>query len=167
MALIIDGYNLLHATNILGRGGGPGAFERSRTALLNVLAQSIPPEEIPRTTIVFDAKDPPWGLARQIVHQGITVHFASKHEDADSLIEELILADSAPKRLTVVSSDHRLHHAAKRRKATPVDSDRWFAELMRNRKIDREVVAGEPPAKPEGPYTSGEIEFWLREFGEQ
>ena len=30
MALVIDGYNLLHASGILGRGIGPGSLERSR-----------------------------------------------------------------------------------------------------------------------------------------
>ena len=52
-----------------------------------------------------------------------------EYEDADSLIEELIQKNSTPKNLTVVSSDHRLHRAALRRKATPIDSDVWFDEL--------------------------------------
>ena len=36
MPLLIDGYNLLHATGILGRGRGHGWLARSREALLNV-----------------------------------------------------------------------------------------------------------------------------------
>jgi predicted RNA-binding protein with PIN domain len=164
MPLLIDGYNLLHASNILGRGRGSSALERSREALLNVLAASLPPEELPRTTIVFDARDPPWGLSRQTNHQGITVIFASREADADSLIEELIKKHSAPRKLTVVSSDHRLHRAANRRRATAIDSDRWFAELLRQRH-ERSHPTTADTIKPEGPFSSGEVDFWLRQFG--
>jgi uncharacterized protein len=163
MTLLIDGYNLLHASGVLGRGVGPGGFERSRTALLNLLAESLPPEERDRTTVVFDAAKAPWGLARTVQHQGLTVCFASRHEDADSLIEELIAADSAPRRLTVVSSDHRLHRAAKRRKATPIDSDLWLAQLLRDRR-ERQQTAPDDSMKPQGPFSAGEVEFWLRQF---
>ena len=101
MSLIIDGYNLLHASGVMGRGIGPGGLERSRTALLNLLAESLPPEELGRTTVVFDAAKAPWGLARTVQHEGLTVCFAlALHEDADSMIEEMIAADvSSPRRL--------------------------------------------------------------------
>ena len=129
MPLLIDGYNLLNAAGILGRGRGPGSLERARQALLNTLVESLPPDEVPRTTVVFDASDSPWGVAKQSEHRGITVQFAPKDADADTVIEQLIAADSAPKRLTVVSSDHRIQRTAKRRRATAVDSDIWFAQL--------------------------------------
>jgi predicted RNA-binding protein with PIN domain len=161
MALLIDGYNLLHASGILGRGRGQSALERSRSALLNVLAQSLPADELARTTVVFDARDPPWGLSRKLDHQGMTVYFAARHEDADSMIEELIKTHSAPRHLVVVSSDHRLHRAAKRRRATAIDSDLWFRELVRSR-LARDQ-SGEL-AKPEGPFSTGEVDFWLRQF---
>ncbi len=59
MSLLIDGYNLMHAAGILGRGSGPGSLQRSRLALLNFLAESLDPREVPRTTVVFDAHDAP------------------------------------------------------------------------------------------------------------
>ena len=131
MSLIIDGYNVLHVVGIMGRGVGPGSLERSRTALLNFLAETLTEEELARTAVVFDAHDPPAGLPRMMQHRGLTVHFASRDEDADTLIEELIRADSAPRRLTVVSSDHRIQRAAHRRRARAVDSDVWHAEMLR------------------------------------
>jgi uncharacterized protein len=134
MPLLIDGYNLLYVTGIMGRGAGPGGLERSRMAMLNFLAASLDPGELPRTTVVFDAHDAPWGLPRVLQHQGITVHFAAKHESADALIEELIRAESAPRRLVVVSSDHQIQRAARRRRAKAVDSDVWYAELVRARR---------------------------------
>jgi predicted RNA-binding protein with PIN domain len=165
MALLIDGYNLLHVTGIFGRGMGPGTLERSRRALLNFLAESLTEEEAARTTVVFDAQNPPPGLPPQVTHRGINVLYASQYENADELLEEVIEADSAPRQLVVVSSDHRLHRAARRRKAQAVDSDQWYAGIVRRR---QERQQASPPAatKPEGPLTEGEVEFWLAVFGE-
>jgi uncharacterized protein len=163
MSLLIDGYNLLHATGIFGRGRGPGGFERTRLALLNFLAESIDPAEIPRTTIVFDAALAPPGLPRVVEHRGLTVRFASDHEDADELIEELIRADSAPRQLTVISSDHRLHRAAHRRKARPVDSDQWYAHLL-NRRRRRQHTAGSNTARSATGMSESEVNYWVQQF---
>jgi uncharacterized protein len=164
MPLLIDGYNLLNATGIVGRGIGPATLERSRLALLNYLAASLDPDELPHTTVVFDARQPPWGLPRVVQHRGITVRFAAKYESADALIEELIQADSAPRRLIVVSSDHEIQRAARRRRAKAVDSDVWYAELVRSRR-EREAAAVEPPAQPPVPLLEEDVNYWLRQFG--
>jgi predicted RNA-binding protein with PIN domain len=168
MPLLIDGYNLLNVAGVMARGRGPGTLERARQALLNVLVESLPADEVPRTTVVFDASESPWGLAKQLDHRGIMVLFAAKDEDADTVIEELIAADSAPKRLTVVSSDHRIQRAAKRRRAIAIDSDIWFAQLMRDRTARSKPPSADPTVdvpKPDGPFAPGEVEHWLRMFG--
>jgi len=163
MSLLIDGYNLLHASCILGRGVGPGSLERSRHALLNFLAESLLEKQLSRTTVVFDAREAPPGLPRTILHRGITVRFAPKGLDADTVIEELIEAESSPRRLTVVSSDHRLHRAARRRRAKAIDSDVWYGDVIRLR-IER-ARAKKHAGKPTGPISEVEVQFWLREFG--
>ena len=114
--------------------------------------------------MVFDAHDPPAGLPRMMRHRGLTVHFASRYEDADALIEELIRADSAPRRLTVVSSDHRIQRAARRRRAKAVDSDVWHAEMLRLRQA-RQEAAETGPARPAVPLLGEEVDAWLRQFG--
>jgi predicted RNA-binding protein with PIN domain len=164
MPLLIDGYNLLNAVGIIGRGVGPGSLERARLALMNFLAESLEQEELPRTTVVFDAQDPPPGLPRELVHRGITVRFASQYDDADSLIEELIRRDSSPRRLTVVSGDHRLHRAARRRKARAVDADVWYAEMVRRRQ-QRRRSASDVPARPPVPLLAEDVDYWIRQFG--
>jgi len=162
MALIIDGYNLLFASGIYGEQRPLGTLQREREALLEFLAQKLPPDRLRETAVVFDASDAPPGLPRKIDHEGITVHFASNYAEADEQIEELIRADHAPRRLTVVSSDHRLQRAARRRRATAVDSDVWYNDTLR-RPSARQP---EPPVKPERPLTSGEVDYWLQRFSE-
>ncbi|MBN2473682.1 MAG: NYN domain-containing protein [Pirellulales bacterium] len=164
MPLLIDGYNLLNAVGIIDRGLGPGSLQRSRLALLNFLVESLPPDELPQTTVVFDAHDPPPGLPRKVNHRGLAVRFASQHQDADALIEQLIRAHSSPRRLTVVSSDHRLQRAARRRRATAVDSDVWYAEIVRAR---RERLQSQPPApaRPPVPLLEEDVNYWIRQFG--
>ncbi|HEY5310864.1 MAG TPA: hypothetical protein VIK18_00045, partial [Pirellulales bacterium] len=78
-------------------------------------------------------------------------------------IEELIRQDSAPRRLTVVSSDHRLQRAAHRRKARAVDSDRWYGETV-DRRAERQLKPPGEPAKPVAGSGLGELEYWLARF---
>jgi uncharacterized protein len=164
MPIVIDGYNLLNVTGIVGRGIGPGSLQRSRLALLNFLAASIDPKELPHTTIVFDAHDPPPGLPRVVRHRGMTVSFAAKQQTADELIATLICENSAPRRLVVVSSDHEVQRAARRRRAKPVDSDVWYAELIRARRR-RDEAAADEPEHPAVPLLEEDVNYWLRQFG--
>jgi predicted RNA-binding protein with PIN domain len=168
MSLLIDGYNLLNAVGIIGHGTGATSLERSRLALLNFLAESLEPSEIASTTIVFDAHSPPRGLPRALEHRGLKVRFAVQYDDADSLLEELIRADTSPRRLTVVSSDHRLQRAAHRRRARAVDSDVWYDEIIHRRYAKTPATAG-PAArvKPNVPLLAEEVQRWLRQFGGQ
>jgi predicted RNA-binding protein with PIN domain len=164
MVFLIDGYNLLNAVGIIPRGVGPGTLERARLALLNFLAESLDEAEVAQTTVVFDAADAPRGLPRVVEHRGLTVRYAAGYADADALIEELIRAESAPRRLTVVSSDHRVQRAARRRKAKAVDSQLWYAETIRRRR-GRQGSQGTVPAKPGVPLLEEEVARWLRQFG--
>ena len=164
MSLLIDGYNLLHVSGIIGRGAGQGSLQASRLALLNFLAESLAPGEAANTTVVFDAHDAPPGLPRSVTHRGMTVRFAAQYGSADELIVELIGVASAPRRLVVVSSDHEIQRAARRRRAKAVDSDVWYAELVRARR-QREQSADQRPARPAVPLLEEDVNYWLRQFG--
>ena len=166
MSVLIDGYNLLHITGIFGRDRSQGSLERSRTALLNMLAISIAPDEIGQTTIVFDANDAPPGLPRKVDHRGLTVCYAAEYADADTMLEHLIARHHAPRQLLVVSSDHRIQRAARRRRANAMDSDVWYAELVRQREARGQRPVREA-AKPAIPLSESEVEFWLTQFAEE
>jgi hypothetical protein len=94
----------------------------------------------------------------------MTVRYASDYEDADELIEELIAAHPTPRSLTLVSSDHRLQRAARRRRAPFVDSDVWFAEALRKRRQDRERGDGQAPDARSDVLSAEEVSNWLAEF---
>jgi uncharacterized protein len=163
MPLLIDGYNLLNATGIVGRGAGTPSLGSSRLALLNFLAASLDPRELTHTTVVFDAHDAPPGLPRVVQHGGIVVRFAPRDQTADEVIAELIGADSAPRRLIVVSSDHEIQRAARRRKAKAVDSETWYTDLIRARR--QRAAADDTPARPAVPLLAEDVNYWLRQFG--
>jgi len=163
MAFLIDGYNLLHVTDIFGAAGPGTDLHRTRLALLNFLATSLNKRELRQTTIVFDAAGAPPGLPRTISHQGMTIHFAPRHSDADEMIEELLEQHRSPKSLVVVSSDHRVQRAARHRGATFVDSAEWYAE---RRAAIRESKSAKSSAKPEGNLSPDELNYWLRQFGD-
>jgi predicted RNA-binding protein with PIN domain len=163
MLYLIDGYNLLNVADVPVPVRGAASLEKARLALLNFLAASLDPKEVPQTVVVFDAHDPPFGVRREMRHKGLLVRFAPRDEDADTFIEELIQEETSPRRLTVVSSDHRIQRAAKRRRARAVDSDVWFAEVLRARQ-QRQQVAAEGPERPCGPLLEEDVRYWMREF---
>lgn len=158
MTLIIDGYNLLHASGVFGAERGPRGLEQSRLALLELLANLLGPEAT-KTIVVFDAANAPDGLPGRHVYRGLRIWFAREYPDADSLIEELIDDDNAPTSLIVVSSDRRLQAAARRRRASAIDCDAWLADMKSRRRPRADHDA--KPAEP-SPH---DVEAWKRYFG--
>ena len=165
MALLIDGYNLLHVTDIFGGAGSGTVLHRTRLALLEFLASSVSSRERAQTTIVFDAAGAPPGLPQTLTHDRMTVHFAREYSDADAMLEELIEQHAAPRSLTVVSSDHRVQRAARHRGATFVDSDVWFRQLKSARRTNRPKDA-KAISKPAGDESPDQVAYWLNKFSE-
>jgi predicted RNA-binding protein with PIN domain len=162
MALLIDGYNLLHVSDIFASEGAGTELHRARLALLDYLATSLSKRDRVQTTIVFDAAGAPPRLPSQLVHDGMQVYFARRHADADEMIEHLLEGWQSPKSLTVVSSDHRVQRAARRRGAAYIDSDRWFAELQTARQ--RRESEQERLGKPDTTTSPEDTAYWLDEF---
>jgi uncharacterized protein len=159
MKILIDGYNLLHASGIFGGVRGAGGFEASRRALLDEIARLLG-GAAGSVTVIFDAADAPPGLPDRYSHQGIDVRFARKHESADALIEEIIEEHAAPASLTVVSADNRVMVAARRRRAKPVASREWLTTLQATAREAREPGDNKPPEPgPEG------ATYWKDYFG--
>lgn len=159
MRLLIDGYNLLHATDLFGVGKQAGTLQGSREALLAFLAASLSAGERRTTTIVFDAAGAPPGLPNTVHHDHITANYARKYADADAMLEELIEEHRSPRSLLVVSSDHRVQRAARRRGAKYADSEPWYRNLAQ--KSRRRKTGG-----ADRPAGGGSIEYWVNEFND-
>ncbi len=171
MPILIDGYNLLFAANIVAAAPGPYEFAASRRALLRFLVAVLTEEERRQTTVVFDGRGAPPGLPPQDVFAEISVLFSAPGREADDLIEEILPRYSAPKTLTVVSSDHRVQRAARRRKAITIDSDVWCRQCWQRRQRQRrrqgqpQGPAWRSAADDEG-LSAPQVAEWLDEFGE-
>jgi predicted RNA-binding protein with PIN domain len=163
MRYLVDGYNLLHAMGALAGRTGPGGLEKARLRLLGWLAGALGPRA-DQVTVVFDARHPPPGAKPQFDHDGIQVLFAIKQQEADDLIEERIQRESTPRQLTIVSDDHRLHDAARRRGCPALDALDFFELVERGR---RRRPAAPPQAESASDKVSArELQHWLEEFAD-
>ena len=156
MPLIIDGNNLLQSVQ--------RADEDFRSLTAGRLCKTI--STYLRLTgekgeIVFDGTGPPDKSEFDNVSH-LEVSFAGAAGDADTVIEGKISINTAPKRLTVVSSDRRLRSAARARKATGVKADVFWGHVQKQ--LNRRKTAKEPPEKHRG-LTEGETQKWLEFFG--
>ncbi len=159
MRLLIDGYNLMHVTDLFGAGELEGTLRGSREALLDFLAARLKERERKTALIVFDAAQAIPGLPDAYRYEGMHVRFSRGYPDADSLIEEILENAKATKQLTVISGDRRVQRAARSRGAKPVDSSAWFIEL-RHRKANQTTTLDKPAQSVEG------NQHWVNEFSD-
>jgi predicted RNA-binding protein with PIN domain len=153
--IIIDGHNLLWAIKKINED----TEAISDVQLCWVLSRYF---RLIRETghVVFDGTGPPDKNGFDNI-SNIEVFFAGQG-GADTVIEDKIKASTAPKRLTVVSSDRRLRRAAYARKATAVKSEVFWNDVQKQ--LSRKRHAKEPPQKRLG-LTESETEQWLDFFG--
>jgi predicted RNA-binding protein with PIN domain len=166
MTLLIDGYNLLHASGVFPATSTSPTLENARLALLDFLAASLAEKLVGRTTVVFDAANAPPGLPREWTHRGLAVRFARRGGSADELLEELIAAAPDPRNLLVVSSDHRVQRAARQRGASFADSESWHRQLTADIAArSRPSQAGDKPAAQiDNPFPPGYADDVAREL---
>jgi predicted RNA-binding protein with PIN domain len=156
--LLIDGYNVLHASGAFPTAG-PATFEHSRQAFLAWLAARIESRSRPRTIVVFDGMHAAPGLPRRLNHDELTVLFSRRKQSADEVLEELIEAAAYPRQLLVVSSDHRVQRAARQRGAEFVDSEIWAARPPPL----ADAQESEKPTLPSNPFPPEYLEQLQRE----
>jgi predicted RNA-binding protein with PIN domain len=157
MAVVIDGTNLLWALH-------EACDEREITTeieLCDVLGRYFS-QTGEDAELIFDGAGPP---DQSSFDRGgrLTVIFSGFRTDTDAVIEDKIKASTAPKRLTVVSSDRRLRKAATARKATAIKSEQFWARVLTELR-QKQPEQKEPEEKQDG-LTDGETEQWMDFFG--
>jgi predicted RNA-binding protein with PIN domain len=152
MPYLIDGNNLLFALAQAGvyveRGG------------LVELLEGLAARENQHVTVVFDGPERGDSPRDERVDVRVKIFYAAP-QSADEVIESLITADTASRRLTVVSSDHEILNAAHRRRCPGQSSEQFTRHLLQ---------PPPPPPAPEAPERQGnlgpeETQRWLKEFG--
>lgn len=154
--LLIDGHNLLHAVlkdeETLGITTDLGLCSVLERYLSLTGSSGV---------IIFDGTGPPDKSGFEVIGNP-EVFFAGKRVEADLVIEDKIKASSAPKRVTVVSSDRRLRKAARARKCTSLKSEVFWENVCRE--LNRKRPASEPSGKRHG-LSDSETAQWLDAFG--
>ena len=155
----------MHAAGIARRSYGPGDLERCRNQLNRLLTDLLGRNSLSRTSVVYDAFESTSDANRSQDHAGLHVLFAPKGTDADTEIERLLNQHSSPKQVLVVSSDHRLHKAARRRKANCVDSEDFLAGIQSSADTDiRQPQRPLPQENVSGTTAEEELQNWADEI---
>ncbi len=164
--LLIDGYNLLHLGGFVGRGRAPGKMQRARQNLIRRLDRALPLELALRTKIVFDSsQDGPSSPVSAPSPKGIEVEFATGYDSADARLIELVRRHSHPRRLVVVSSDHAIRAAARRRRATIVLSEEFWDRCEDGRLLSLVAICDVPPQEPpEKTLPQQDPQYWVDVF---
>jgi predicted RNA-binding protein with PIN domain len=155
MPIIIDGHNLLYSI----RKTNEDLQSISDIQLCRVIGGyfKLTGE---KGEIIFDGTGPPDKNGFDNI-ANLEVLFAGRSTDADTVIEHKIKLNTAPKRLTIVSSDRRLRKAAHARKATALKAEAFWIDLQKQ--LSRQKKFKEPPEKRFG-LNEGETEQWMKFF---
>jgi predicted RNA-binding protein with PIN domain len=158
---LIDGYNLVHALGFLAPADGKAALANSRASLLAYLAHHLG-DAAPAATVIFDAAHAARRSQPVQTVRGITVRFAVDQQAADDEIE-LMLAQTADARdVVVVSNDHRLQEAARRRKARAWTCGQFLDHL--DRPVDTRAGARREENAERRLLSDAERQHWLETF---
>ena len=154
--IIIDGHNLLHAIPKVDEAFGA----ISDVQLCHIIGSYLTLTG-QKGEIIFDGIGPPDKSGFDGI-SNLEVFFAGARTDTDTVIEDKIIANSAPRRLRVVSSDRRLRKAARARKATSIKSEAFWNNIQKQ--LSRKKPVKEPSAKRQG-LSDSETRKWLDIFG--
>jgi predicted RNA-binding protein with PIN domain len=154
MPVIIDGHNLLWFIQ-----NAEEDTSISDIALCRVLDRYFG-LVTDKAEIIFDGTGPS-NRAEFDEIKNVEVTFSGRANDCDTVIENRILTSTAPRQLTIVSSDRRLRGAAEAQRAKAVKSENFWEEVKKL--LSKQRPAKEPPGKRSG-LTESETELWLKTF---
>ena len=112
--------------------------------------------------IVFDGAGPTdKSVFDNVMH--MEIYFSGFNKDADTVIEEKILAWTSPRDLTVVSSDRRLRVAATNHGGAALKSELFLDQV--HKELSRQKRRRQEPDEKRSGLTEGETDKWLDVFG--
>ena len=156
MPLLVDGNNLLHAA--WKHDPERLASRSTLCVLLGTWSQRFRDP----VHVVFDGPSPTAARREQIGHPDISMTFSGA-VSADAVIIRELETHSAARRLTVVSSDREIRAAARRRRASSVASEEFWARLVA--RLAQEPGQPLEPREKRAGLGDEQMDVWLREFG--
>lgn len=151
MSYLVDGNNVMGQT--------PGWHRdkaNARRKLVEQLAEFARLKKT-RVTVVFDGA-PDHLLPDAVAFRGVKVLYAERGSDADTRIEDMVVASPHARGLTVVTSDRHLAFAVRARGARVVRSGEFRKQMA-------DTLAA-CPAPHDGELNEvGNVNEWLRYFG--
>jgi predicted RNA-binding protein with PIN domain len=156
--VLVDGNNLLFAARDIRR------LRKTDQGQLCRLLGQYARRKGTSVTVVFDGPAPRLAAVQLLEQAGVAVRFSSGRT-ADDVLVEVLEGARAPGEYLVVTSDHAIQHAARYRRATAVDADKFLRAML---EPPQESESSGKPASPEKPddLTPDEADAWLRQFGE-
>jgi uncharacterized protein len=158
MPYLFDGYNVYHAARKLTEQWS----DITSIALCRLIGQDMCYLR-DWSIVVFDGSRPRGRPADVDPAKHIKIIYSGHDSDADVLLEELIEKNTAPRRLTVVSTDRQVRKATRRRRAKSLTS-REYLEFMIKRSQRPAPPPPEPREKRHG-LPEGQLDQWLELFG--
>ena len=143
MRVVVDAWNVLHVQGVLPPGlAGLGLAGLGRLMLATRWGRS-------HITLACDGpiQDRPEG-----VPSAIHIIWSGTGKEADDIIEDLIERSTAPRQMTIVSSDNRLRKAAKRRRCKNLNSEQFLRTILDDLAANRTPMdSPDPPDTPDTP----------------
>jgi len=153
MAYIVDGNNVMGQTPGWHRDK-PGA----RRNLVEQLARFARAKKA-RVTVVFDG-EPDRLMPEASAYRGVKIFYAEKGSNADARIERIVESSPDPRGLAVVTSDRHLAFVVRSRGAAVVRSGEFRKQIER-------AIASATLLEDGEQYEVGDVDAWLRYFGEE
>ena len=154
MPLLLDTYNILHVVGVL-----PPEIAGIDT---NGLAQLLESSRwAPQGCwLICDGTKKPGVIASQ---GSVNIRFAGPGRTADEAIAQLVEKSSAPRSLTVVTSDREVQRHARTRKCRVIDAKDFLAKLSED--VSRELPKSTSPENPNTPLSNQAVQDWIQSFG--
>ena len=135
MHLIIDGYNLLHATRSLIHSSST-ELQWERNQLVHQLSsyRQLKPCEI---TVIFDGWQGGWNSERKEWKKGIELIYSKLGEKADEVIKRIVKERGSG--AVVITSDREIANYAEKMTAAVIPSDRFREKMEKSfQKIEKD-----------------------------
>jgi len=145
---------------MFSKESSPATAPAGRGGLCALLMELVTRGE--KVCVVFDGPAPPESATAQVTEHGIDLAF-SGHKSADELIVNRIATNTAPRRLTVVSTDREIRRAGRKRRCKVQTSEEFARSLLRAARPVEKRKPLEPREKRHG-LSPQQTQAWLREF---